>query len=577
MPAGSPIRNCYGSCQLLVVSRLSGGSAVVAAYRAMSDEMSQTFAASKLDNKRKRGEESTESPPSKIKRLKEEMEQKQLQSQAAQKINHDCLLESHAAQIKYFEAVLAQHARRQDGAVVVAVVDSSSEEEEEDDEEEEEETHNQQIPYAVPAAAVVVAVVDSNSDEEDEEEEEEEEKTEIETREVIVVSSSIDSSSEEEDEDDEEEEEETHDQHIPAAVPAAAVALAPNATPLHSYLRFRVFSTYTELFINRFGQLKKAEMLYWMRQVGFSQDAMKGTRKELHERVRNHDGIMVYRFWIDSSEALQRLLPIAYGGVHKDLHVLKTLVSAPPPPPSGYFGSDHHDSFFDDIKNQQHHAPYYVCTVPKRGLSKIGTEGHAQTTRPLSDLYEMPDSIAFYRNEAGLSENESIFLEGGRRQLLGCGAYGFGGRSNYSCDIDTILPDRLENRLRHDIKNWLLNDEYDEESITRWLEGTVAPRIILGDGAKPGFTGYTPIWGRPSIPTRAPITLSELALQANDELCFNLTPPTVSQQYGIDFAGSMQLVCRVAEIENEKDTLLPLVKLRNGVMCRTSTPLFVGE
>ena len=92
-----------------------------------------------------------------------------------------------------------------------------------------------------------------------------------------------------------------------------------------------------------------------------------------------------------------------------------------------------------------------------------------------------------------------------------------------------------------------------------------------------GFTGYTPIWGRPSIPTRAPITLSELALQANDELCFNLTPPTVSQQYGIDFAGSMQLVCRVAEIENEKDTLLPLVKLRNGVMCRTSTPLFVGE
>ena len=509
----------------------------------MSDEMSQTFTASKLDNKRKRGEESTESPPSKIKRLKEEMEQKQLQSQAAQKINHDCLLESHAAQMKYFEAVLAQHARRQDGAVVVAVVDSSSDEEEEF------------------------------------EEEEEEEKTEIETREVIVVSSSIDSSSEEEDEDDEEEEEEeeTHDQHIPAAVPAAAVALAPNATPLHSYLRFRVFSTYTELFINRFGQLKKAEMLYWMRQVGFSQDAMKGTRKELHERVRNHDGIMVYRFWIDSSEALQRLLPIAYGGVHKDLHVLKTLVSAPPPPPSGYFGSDHHDSFFDDIKNQQHHAPYYVCTVPKRGLSKIGTEGHAQTTRPLSDLYEMPDSIAFYRNEAGLSENESIFLEGGRRQLLGCGAYGFGGRSNYSCDIDTILPDRLENRLRHDIKNWLLNDEYDEESITRWLEGTVAPRIILGDGAKPGFTGYTPIWGRPSIPTRAPITLSELALQANDELCFNLTPPTVSQQYGIDFAGSMQLVCRVVEIENEKDTLLPLVKLRNGVMCRTSTPLFVGE
>jgi hypothetical protein len=239
---------------LLVVSRLSGGSAVVAAYRAMSDEMSQTFTASKLDNKRKRGEESNESPPSKIKRLKEEMEQKQLQSQAAQKINHDCLLESHAAQIKYFEAVLAQHARRQAGAVVVAVVDSSSEEED-DEEEEEEETHNQQIPYAVPAAAVVVAVVDSNSDEEDEEdeEEEEEEKTEIATREVIVVSSSIDSSSEEEDE-DEEEEEETHDQHIPDdAVPAAAVALAPNATPLHSYLRFRVFSTYTELFINRFG------------------------------------------------------------------------------------------------------------------------------------------------------------------------------------------------------------------------------------------------------------------------------------------------------------------------------------
>jgi hypothetical protein len=492
---------------LVVFSHLSGGSAVVAAYRAMSDEMSQTFTASKLDNKRKRGEESNESPPSKIKRLKEEMEQKQLQSQAAQKINHDCLLESHAAQMKYFEAVLAQHAQRQDGAVVVAVVDSSSEEAEEDDDEEE-----------------------------------------------------------------------THDQHIPDdAVPAAAVALAPNATPLHSYLRFRVFSTYTELFINRFGQLKKAEMLYWMRQVGFSQDAMKGTRKELHERVRNHDGIMVYRFWIDSSEALQRLLPIAYSGVHKDLNVLKTLVSAPPPPPSGYFGSDHHDSFFDDIKNQQHHAPYYVCTVPKRGLSKIGTEGHAQTTRPLSDFYEMPDSIAFYRNEAGLSENESIFLEGGRRQLLDCGAYGFGGRSNYSCDIDTVLPDRLENRLRHDIKNWLLNDEYDEESITRWLEGTVAPRIILGDGAKPGFTGYTPIWGRPSIPTRAPITLSELALQANDELCFNLTPPTVSQQYGIDFAGSMQLVCRVVEIENEKDTLLPLVKLRNGVMCRTSTPLFVGE
>ena len=190
----------------------------------------------------------------------------------------------------------------------------------------------------------------------------------------------------------------------------------------------------------------------------------------------------------------------------------------------------------------------------------------------------MPDTIQFYRNQAGLAENESLFAEDGCRILLSKILL-YGGRSQYECKIDTVLDnDYLEHQLRHRIKQWLLADVYSFASITHWLDGNGNhSKIVLGDGAKaglvkgftPGLVNYcSPDAGIPTIPPRLPLALGALELNVEDEMIFDLTPPRMVLHQAEDMmANAMQIVVTVMDII-EDERKVNARALRDGTMCR---------